>query len=280
MTDYIAYSPASLSLIFRKHMSRKYIHSGSTGVGFTLDRGVKASLRRADYTKIFLNGSELSFPTVETTIRYLTKRTLCVYLDSPLPLGYGFGISSAASLATAYAVNHILKLGKSDMALNRIVHRSEIDNHTGLGSTGTQVLGGFVVKNRAGMPPGYFRMQFTGTKLFTIILDKIETPSILQNDVLLSHINLAADRVMERLQPIAKSSFSHVIRLSYEFAKESRLIDEECLNIINRIYALGGAATLSMIGRVIISTVKPKEFEKKFRIEQCTISADTARLLI
>ena len=65
-----------------------------------------------------------------------------VDLTSPLPLGCGFGLSGAASLATAYALNELLHLGKDMETLAMIAHVAEVENRTGLGDVCSQYHGG------------------------------------------------------------------------------------------------------------------------------------------
>ena len=62
---------------------------------------------------------------------------------SSLPLGYWFGISGASALATAYALNRLLKLKKSNKELAIIAHIAEVESKTGLGDVTNQYYWGF-----------------------------------------------------------------------------------------------------------------------------------------
>ena len=58
-----------------------------------------------------------------------------------MPLGCGFGLSGAAALATAYALNEYLSLGKAREALAMIAHVAEVENRTGLGDVCSHTMG-------------------------------------------------------------------------------------------------------------------------------------------
>lgn len=273
-----AYCPASLSLIFKSFMSADVFKSGSTGIGFTLNKGVIVRIEKALTTKIFFNGNEISFPTVKSAMESLTFESMHIYIESLLPLGFGFGISSASSLATVYAVNHLLQLKILSEDLNKIAHRAEIENRTGLGSVGTQVEGGFLVKTRPGMPVKGYHLPIINKKIYVIIIDKIETPTILNNPHITDLINLHADAVLNFIGTNRNTDVNKIIDLSYEFAHKSALIEYELDDIIKLIRKRGGHATVSMIGKVIITTTNPV-WIIGYPVRELNIINDTVKLL-
>src|SRR3990170_3198834 len=102
MKDAKAVCPASLSFIFKFIPNRNIYRRGSIGIGCTVHKKVS------------------------------------VNIESPLPLGCGFGISGAATLATLYALKNYFDIEISYMDLAKIAHKSEIENKTGLGTIATQ----------------------------------------------------------------------------------------------------------------------------------------------
>ena len=111
MTQAKAFAPGNLSCVFKiiPHPEPTKMHS--LGMGFTVLQ--KALLLRcpsiAAGATVHFNGSVIHFPTVVSVIQKLTPESVRVDIDSSLPLGCGFGLSGAASLATAYALNGLLR---------------------------------------------------------------------------------------------------------------------------------------------------------------------------
>jgi len=278
MTKNMAYSPASLSFIFRKITGSDLLKTGSIGIGCTLDKGVTAQVEKSRETKIFFNEKTISFPTVAYALRELTNNPLNVDLTSPLPLGFGFGISAASTLACLFAVNQLLMKGLNRRALIEIAHRAEIVNHTGLGSVGTQAMGGFLIKKSAGIPFDSITLPFVGKKLYAAIFGKLETPTVVGNNRKLQKINQAADKILEKIGKMANPTLSEILDYSYDFARESLLLDtEKIAPTVEKIKKMGGHATMAMLGNVVISSIN---FQiKNYPTYSLTISSDKVRIL-
>ena len=104
-----AFAPGNLSCVFKiiPHPEATKMHS--LGMGFTITEGVIVTVSQGNSeTTVQFNGSEIHFPTVASVVQKLTPQPMEVEIDSPLPLGCGFGLSGAASLATTYALNALL----------------------------------------------------------------------------------------------------------------------------------------------------------------------------
>ncbi|MEK0337623.1 MAG: hypothetical protein QQN41_09345, partial [Nitrosopumilus sp.] len=152
-----AFAPANISCIFVIKKGKKSEKSGSLGLGFTVNKGVFATIKKIPITKksnikkiknniIYFNNKKINFPTVNSVIEKLTNEPVQVNIKSELPLGCGFGISGASALAVAYTLNELLNLKKSKKALAMIAHIAEVKNCTGLGDVVNQYYGGFLVK--------------------------------------------------------------------------------------------------------------------------------------
>jgi pantoate kinase len=74
-----------------------------------------------------------------------------VSLVSAVPVGYGFGASGAATLATVLAANETVDLGKTREELLEIAHRAEVKAGTGLGDVFIQACGGLVWNDGTGV---------------------------------------------------------------------------------------------------------------------------------
>lgn len=271
--------PASLSFIFKVCPNENLVKMGSVGIGCTIDKNVKVKVEFSSSPKIFFNKKLINLTPVYFVVSKLTSLPIKVSIESPLPLGYGFGISGASSLACAFALNKLLKLKKSRLTLTSIAHLAEIENHTGLGTVATQVTGGFLLKNQPGIPvKNFIRLPFANRKLYAVMIDKWETPSILTNQSLIKKINQAADSAIRKIKKIKNITLEEIINISYQYVLDSELIknDKQLLLIIDKIRK-ETPATLAMLGAVIITTKKPKKINN-YPIKELTIMEKNAKI--
>lgn len=246
--------PASLSFIFKILPNKDLTKTGSIGVGCTVDKEVVVTAEKANVSEIVFNGQNIKFPTVESVVAALAPVAVKVEINSPLPLGFGFGISGASALATAYALNNLLNLKRKKPELAEIAHIAEIVNRTGLGSVGTQITGGFLLKKTAGLPVDAVRFPFAGRRLYAFIFNKLETPTILNDKNRLEKINKAADEALAEVRENRQASLGKIIDISCGFAQKSGLlVGEEVASLIGKIRNRGGHATMLMLGEVVIS---------------------------
>lgn len=264
------FCPASISLLFKVCPNNDLVKMGSVGVGFTVDRRVEVSIQQSGKTSIWFNNKPIIFPTVTSVINSLTKEPVTVNIKSSLPLGFGFGVSSASALAVAFALNKFFSLNKSENELIKLAHIAEILNKTGLGSVGTQVTGGFLLKISPGVPVSFKKFPFAGKKIYAAIIDKLETPTILNSPIKIQKNNQAADAIMQTINKLASPSLEQFIDLSYQSVKMSGLISNPIVSrIIEEIRSAGGFATMARLGNVVISNIKPKT---NYRIEEMMIT--------
>ncbi len=274
-----AVCPATLSFIFKAVNNIDLFKAGSVGIGTTLDKNVTVTVNNNYSGQIFFNGKPVSFPTVANVIKSLTDQNLKIDITSPLPLGYGFGISAASALASAFATNRLLMLGKSKEELIMIAHRAEIINHTGLGSVATAATGGFLLKTKAGIPSKAKKLPFAGQKLYAVIIDKLTTPTVLNSKIRLRTVNNAAEGVLETIHKNSFLKLKDVIDLGYIFAvKAGLLTDIRVISVISDIRKKGKHATMAMLGQVVISDTKPR-LKVNYRIEELTVSKEIVRLI-
>lgn len=275
-----AFCPASISLIFKVCPHPNPYKMGSQGVGFTVDKGVEVEARKSDAFTILFNNKKINLPTLEYQINLLTRQKLLIRINSPLPIGCGFGISGASALACGLAVNKLLNLGKSKSFLTRLAHLSEIKNSTGLGSVGTQSTGGFLLKETAGIPFRYKSYPYIGQKVYAVISGKIETPTVLQNKNLGGNINIAADLVLDKIKKIDTISLNDFLDCSLEFANRSYLLtNQKMISLVDMLKRDSFHVTMAMLGRVLITNKNPSSVVKNYPVVKLVISNQTAGLL-
>ena len=213
---------------------------------------------------MLFNGECINFPTVRAVVRRLTQNSniagIKVVITSPLPLGCGFGLSGAAALATAYALNKLLSLHKDTEELAMTAHVAEVENRTGLGDVCSQYHGGCLVKLKEGSPLTADRLPIAEQPIYYRYFGPIQTSEVLGNREQTFRINRAADVALSALKTLtnAKRSdtlFNACFVVSKQFSVESGLLsDARVIETIASIEAEGGVASMIMLGNGVFST--------------------------
>ena len=254
-----AFAPGNLSCVFKiiSHPEPTKMHS--LGMGFTITEGVVVTVsQHSSQTIVQFNGSGIRFPTVVSVVQKLTSQSMRIEIDSPLPLGCGFGLSGAASLATTYALNALLALGKSEEELAMTAHVAEVENRTGLGDVCAQYHGGCLVKLKRGYPLAAERLPIPSQPVYYRYFSSIQTKAILESAQRRERINRAADETLQALEILTKAEsvdFNACIRLSKQFSLNSGLLeDARVQETIREIEEAGGIASMIMLGNAVFST--------------------------
>ena len=259
-----AFAPGNISCVFKviPHADATRMHS--LGMGFTVKEGVEVIVSEHQETGVLFNGQSIDFPTVRAVVDRLTQDAgatgVKVDLTSPLPLGCGFGLSGAASLATAYALNELLHLNKDAETLAMVAHVAEVENRTGLGDVCSQYHGGWLVKLKEGAPLVADRLPIIERPIYYRYFGPIQTSEVLGNREQTIRINRAADAALSVLQTLTSSKpdtglFNACFEVSKRFSVESGLLsDARVIETIERIEAEGGVASMIMLGNGVFST--------------------------
>ena len=265
-----AFAPANISCIFKIYHNKNPRWMGSYGIGFTLNEGVVVEAIKSIKTKILFNNREINLPTIKSVVKKLTDKNVNINIKSKLPLGCGFGLSGACSLAAAYAVNKLLDLRKSKKELGIIAHTAEVENKTGLGDVVNQYYGGFLAKFK---PSSYFiakRIPINNKYVYCRYFSKISTKSIITNIKIRNKINNSATGALNKIKNLIKSNkniqFKEIIKISKEFAINSGLLtNKKTIETIKNIEKNNGKASMIMLGNSVFSD-KPFKEAMKFKI--------------
>ena len=250
-----AYAPGSVTMIFAPPAEPE---DGSCGVSFATEDGVEATVESGYSTVIWLDGEPTTFEPVEIALHQLDV-TAEVSLVSAVPVGYGFGASGAATLATVLAANETFDLGKTREELLEVAHRAEIEAGTGLGDVFIQARGGLVWNDGADVQ----RTEMTASIGYAALA------GIATNDV------LGDDRTLERIREIGQDSLSRfsserplrdLFNLSWEFAQQTDLATDRVADEVQRAKRAGGAASMAMVGETVIATGVQDLFEQRTRV--------------
>ena len=257
-----AFAPGNISCIFKimPHADATRMHS--LGMGFTVKEGVTVTVSPHHETELRFNGEVIDFPTVQAVVDKLAEPTVghMVSIASPLPLGCGFGLSGAAALATAYALNALHGRGKTVEELAMIAHVAEVENRTGLGDVCSQYHGGFLVKLQEGAPLVAERLCISEQPIYYRYFGPIQTSEVLGNPEQVTRINHAADAALAVLRTLARAEpnaelLTACFEVSKQFSVQSGLLsDARVIKTIAQIEAAGGVASMIMLGNGVFST--------------------------
>ena len=259
-----AFAPGNISCVFKviPHADAARMHS--LGMGFTVKEGVEVTVSEQNEMEVLFNGARINFPAVRAVVNRLIQNMsvvgIKVVITSPLPLGCGFGLSGAAALATAYALNELLTLHKDSEKLAMTAHIAEVENRTGLGDVCSQYHGGCLVKLKEGSPLTADRLPIAEQPIYYRYFGPIQTSEVLGNREQTTRINRAADVALNALQTLTNAKpnadlFNACFAVSKQFSIESGLLsDARVIDTIAGIEAEGGVASMIMLGNGVFST--------------------------
>ena len=217
-------------------------------MSFAINDGIGTTVRPSAETTVSLDGKPTEFEPVEGVLRRLDVSAE-VSLTASVPVGYGFGASGAATLATALAANDEFALGRTREELLEAAHRAEVEAGTGLGDVFVQARGGLVWN--AGDGDGVQRSEWTGRVEYTA-LNGIATSEILGNDQALQRIHDHGRDSMSCFSPT--ESLHELLNLSWEFAQRTELATDKVVDEVRRVERAGGTASMAMVGGTVIAT--------------------------
>jgi len=252
-----AFAPGNISCIFSIVKNKNPAKSGSLGVGFTVNEGVLVVIKKLNANKkniIFFNNKKIRFKTINSVIEKLTKNNVEVYISSKLPLGCGFGLSGASSLASAYALNKLFNLKKSKKQLAKIAHIAEVENSTGLGDVINQYYGGFLVKFRPSFEFKVKKLAVKNKDIYYKILEKLDTKKIISNKKIKNSINKSALISLKKISKIKNVNFKEIIDISKEFSLKSGLLhNKNMIDLVKKIEKNNGNASMMMLGNAVFA---------------------------
>ncbi len=259
-----AFAPGNISCVFKiiTHTDPARMHS--LGMGFTVQEGVEVTVSEHHKTTVRFNKQRITFPTVRAVVNHLTQnigvRGIEVNLTSPLPLGCGFGLSGAAALATAYALNDLIELKQDSEKLAMIAHVAEVENRTGLGDVCSQYHGGCLVKLKEGAPLVADSLPIPEQPIYYRYFGPIQTSEVLRNTEQTKRINHAADTALTTLKKLTNTQINpemlnECFAVAKQFSVQSGLLaDKRVIDTIAQVETSGGVASMIMLGNGVFST--------------------------
>ena len=105
--------------------------------------------------------------------------TASITTECHLPIGAGFGLSAAALLASATALNRFFTLGLTPWDIARHSHEIEVEHRTGLGDVSAAQAGGRVIRQGPGIDARIERKFDLPEPLYSVSFGPIHTPTVL-----------------------------------------------------------------------------------------------------
>jgi pantoate kinase len=244
--------------------SLHFLHKGSKGAGFSIDRGVATTAYVYESAKthyqIRINGiagrdAEVSKWVMEEYLK-LTDRPYFVSIshDVKIPIGFGLGSSGAAALSLSYALNQALDMGLSTTQAAQIAHHAEIACNTGLGTVIAEFAGGFEMRTSAGAPGigSITKIRLDeNSKAVVLCLDSISTKSFLTKHM--NEINGLGSLMLTKLS--ATRSIEEFLKMSRKFAETLNLTEGRCKAPIEALKAKGFESSVALFGQTVFTIV-------------------------
>jgi pantoate kinase len=252
MTDEAtAFVPGHVTGFFSAHPADDPAKSGSRGAGLTLTDGVRVTVERSDDSGVALGGDPVDVEPVGLVLDALAAADrVAVDVESDLPLGTGFGVSGAAALGTALAVNAVLDRELSENELVTVAHGAEVQAGTGLGDVVAQARGGVPVRLEPGAPGhGYLDGVPDRGRVEYLTFGELSTESVLSGDT--DRLTAAGREALSRL--VAEPTLPQFMYASRRFAREAGLLTERVRETIEAVADAGGEASMAMLGETVFA---------------------------
>lgn len=292
-----AFSPGHITGFFEipANTDQNYLHRGSKGAGFCLDRGISTEVHVYESAR---TAYEISINDVRTVDAEVSRWVVDKYLkladrpyfvtvdhDVGIPVGYGLGSSGAAALSLSYALNEAFKTGFSKAQAAQIAHHVEISCGTGLGTVIAEFAGGFELRTHAGAPGigNIVKLDLHDYKAIVLCLAPISTKSFL--DSRMDEINGLGGVMLRKLS--TTKNIGDFMSMSAEFAESLGLTGGICREPINSLRSRGFEASVALFGHTVFTLVprsEAREARDSLRgfggtLLVCGIASDGAKVL-
>jgi pantoate kinase len=267
-----AFAPAHVSGLFAVHdEDPDPLKKGSRGAGWSLDDGAVAQVVKADSLRIRVNGEAVEAAVTRTALgRLAPGQGVDVDLRLALPVGQGFGMSAAGTLAACLAAGDAL--GLEPEAALEAAHVAEVESGTGLGDAVGSWFGSGEVRMKPGCPPHGWALRIEpppGTRfLFCVLGHGIPTPSIIRDAAWKRKTRELGDPAVDRILAakregawerilLESSSFSQALGLMPEAMRRAgTLLPAGCTwgqsMLGNTMWVTGPEGDLDVAHRVLV----------------------------
>lgn len=244
-----AFVPGHVTAFFSVHRTGDPETTGSRGAGLALSDGVRTTVEPSARTTVHLNGREVDMPPVERVLDAL-EATASVRIETPLPIGSGFGVSGGATLGAALAADATFDGGHSDNELIHAAHVAEVESDTGLGDVVAQARGGIPIRLEPGGPDaGRLDGLPARPRIEYVAFGELSTESVIAGDV--ERLSAAGERALSTLR--TGPTLPRLFAAARTFAREADLLTPRVETAIQAVGDAGGEAAMAMLGETVIA---------------------------
>lgn len=277
----LAFSPAVISNFFAIHneglrlIPPDLTRVGATGGGFTLSKGVYTTAwimpSSSRGISVAVNG-DADYPArttrraVELLLDGAGQPPLLVELVQTVevPIGAGFGSSSASALSAVMAVASALELAMSKEEVASFAHAADIMSHTGLGTVSSTYdqSGAALVVHPGG--PGVAELKKVkvpaGVRAVTALLPQKAKPNLLSSRRMEGKINRLGQAALERASDLSLES---LLAAGHEFAVGLGLMSRGVERLVEEALGAGAiGASQNMVGNSMHAVVREAEADR------------------
>ena len=250
----IAFCPGHLSGYFKKIEGSTSFSTGSIGAGIVITEGVTATVRHADTPAIVIrhraaDGSSAIISYDSPPLTSVMDRlcvTASVITECRLPIGAGFGLSAAALLATATALNRLFEIGLDPHDIARHSHEIEVEHRTGLGDVAAAQGGGRVIRHGPGIDAMIERKFDLPEPLYSVSFGPVHTPTVLGSPAQMEQVSSA-------FPPASPPDAQNFFDLSRRFAERSGLVTDSVKKVFRACDRKNIPAGMTMLGNGVFA---------------------------
>ncbi len=252
--------PAHITGLFQIHPHDDPLKMGSRGAGFSIDNPVITVAHfmessneevQIQYNNQIIDGI-VSLNVCKEFSEFTKGKRILIKHYSKLPMQAGFGSSGAGALGAAFSLNELFSATKSREELGQIAHVAEVECKSGLGDVIAQMHAGGEIRLQPGAP-GIGQIKKIDWpdeyKILSIYLGKMSTKKIITSPEHIKKINEASGNLLEELEK--EPTVVKFVEASYQFAKETKLMNERVENLVTELRKKKYKASMIMLGESI-----------------------------
>ncbi len=284
-----AFCPGHVTAFFEVVDDPDPRRNGSRGAGLCLSLGVRtvARVREAPRASldVIVNGKRRNAEVTERVARKVLGDRTCevkILSESPLPVSQGFGVSAAAALSTALALDDALGRGTPRDDLVAIAHETEVECGTGLGDVVPASLGGMDLRWKPGAPghADVRKIPVDAALLLAVLGPEIPTRSIIRDPAKVAAINRSGRACVDAFAQAP--TLERLFELGARFAEETGLASRTVLEVI-RASRMFGRATMAMLGNAVFASGNREQLATLYlkfgTLQRCEVDNEGARVL-
>ncbi len=251
-----AYAPGHVTGVFRPASSGRDPRGvGSVGAGLVLDLGAVAEVSWDPLARRRLDAQSTqgqSLPITSEAVEHLRASypgRIRVTVRPALPVGQGFGMSAAGTLATSLAVASLLNVRRSRAI--ETAHLAELFGRGGLGGVPAILGGGLEVRRRPGVPPfgEVWHLPWDPAPLFLVrVGPPIPSPRILGDPRWLGRIERASEGLEGLMRQPSRDGF---LELSERFTDRLELGSLAFHRTVRALRRTGNWVAQAMFGNTL-----------------------------